>query len=1065
MERMRIGFWMDHASRNPWVLGFVVGLAMAVSSAWPVPALGQAPRPGDPDASKASLARFLPRQNLIAYLECDGLDAHGDAWKKSVAYKLLNDTKLGALLEDLARQGFELMRQSAGGDSPVTAADMIDLVKHVARHGGAVGVWGKPNDPDGGGPGIVFVARGGDRPSIRHMLEDAASRNLAGRGRPGADRTPVQKAGRTYHPIDQKGGWWFEKGDLILSNRPDFVMSVLDGKEPNALDHPLRVALFQAKEGFQPVAAGFVNITAVPPMPPQAVQLGLDGLKRIEFQWGLQDDALVAVLGAVAPAPRRGILAFLDQPTFNIQSLPPLPAGLTGFAVLSLDFARIYDKVVELANQSNPQMADGFAQIEAAFHQQFGIALRNDLLASLGPKISVYSQAANADPAADPALAALAPFSGLTISAQIRGDSLAKVIDPLIQTINQIIQAQQAGARRGPPDPNARAIAFRKQDDPRPTYMLDLPQGGLPPQILAMFQPTIRLGKDQLVVAATTPNAVRAVDLAGAAPDQLWRPTGAFIPMARRLPGDLVFLNVSDPRDTLPQLVQSLPGVVQQVNMLLPAVQSARGAARRAQCSNNLKQIALAMHNYHGAFNNLPKPAIIDKDGKPLLSWRIAILPYIDQGPLYNRFKLDEPWDSPNNKELIKEMPLVFVCPEQTKLEPFTTTYRVFTGPGALFEKGKDTGFAGVTDGTSSTFMVVEAKESVPWTKPDAELEFDPAAVASLYGTEGPHNDGFNAAFADGAVRFLPNSINANLFHDFVTRNGGEVIDPSRFPDPPRPRDEAVARGPLHVDPTQIPQADELKSLLFPGSLAIVSDANGARIVSRESFPSVSSPAVSGVLIALLLPAVQSAREAARRAQCTNNLKQMGLGMLNYESATSAFPKPALTDKDGKPLLSWRVAILPYIEQAELYNRFHLDEPWDSPHNKELIKEMPTTFVCPSRPNLEPGTTTYRIFVGEGALFEKGKDTRIAQITDGTSNTIMICESNEAVPWTKPDAELPFDPEAKPSFFGAGSVHPGGFNALFADGSARFIKITIDLNVFKALITRAGGEVVNREGQ
>ena len=398
-------------------------------------------------------------------------------------------------------------------------------------------------------------------------------------------------------------------------------------------------------------------------------------------------------------------------------------------------------------------------------------------------------------------------------------------------------------------------------------------------------------------------------------------------------------------------------------------------------------------------------------------------------------------------------------------VEPFTTTYRVFTGPGALFEKGKDTGFAEVTDGTSNTFMVVEAKEAVPWTKPDAELEFDPAAVASLYGTRLPTTAASTPRSPTARSGSSPNSINANLFHDLVTRNGGEVIDPSRFPDPPRPRGPGGrGRPPACGSDTDSP-GRRVEVLAVPRLARDRLRRQRARIVSRESFPSVSSPAVSGVLIALLLPAVQSAREAARRAQCTNNLKQMGLAMLNYESATSAFPKPALTDKDGKPLLSWRVAILPYIEQAGLYNRFHLDEPWDSPHNKELIKEMPTTFVCPSRPNLEPGTTTYRVFVGEGALFEKGKDTRIAQITDGTSNTIMICESNEAVPWTKPDAELPFDPEAKPSFFGAGSVHPGGFNALFADGSARFIKITIDLNVFKALITRAGGEVVNREGQ
>src|SRR6202789_1676353 len=112
--------------------------------------------------------------------------------------------------------------------------------------------------------------------------------------------------------------------------------------------------------------------------------------------------------------------------------------------------------------------------------------------------------------------------------------------------------------------------------------------------------------------------------------------------------------------------------------------------------------------------------------------------------------------------------------------------------------------------------------------------------------------------------------------------------------------------------------------------------------------------AIIAVLIALLLPAVQAAREAARRAQCVNNLKQIGLAMHNYHSANDAFPMPAITDKDGKPLLSRRVAILPYIEKQELYNKFKLEEPWDSPHNKALLKEMPTTYLCPSQHKVEP---------------------------------------------------------------------------------------------------------------
>jgi prepilin-type processing-associated H-X9-DG protein len=236
-------------------------------------------------------------------------------------------------------------------------------------------------------------------------------------------------------------------------------------------------------------------------------------------------------------------------------------------------------------------------------------------------------------------------------------------------------------------------------------------------------------------------------------------------------------------------------------------------------------------------------------------------------------------------------------------------------------------------------------------------------------------------------------------------------------------------------------------------------DDQGASLIAREPIPGLSSPAVVGLLVAMGIPARSASSEAARRAQCSNNLKQIALAYHNVHAATNVFPAPAITDKDGKPLLSWRVAILPYVEQQELYNKFKLDEPWDSPHNKALIKEMPSVYLCPSRRNPEPGTTTYRVFVGDGAMFQAGQGTPIQSVTDGTSNTILTVESNEAVLWTKPD-DLKFDMNAKPSLYGAGSLHPGGFNAGFADGSVRFIKNSINLQVWKALITRAAGEVI-----
>ena len=218
--------------------------------------------------------------------------------------------------------------------------------------------------------------------------------------------------------------------------------------------------------------------------------------------------------------------------------------------------------------------------------------------------------------------------------------------------------------------------------------------------------------------------------------------------------------------------------------------------------------------------------------------------------------------------------------------------------------------------------------------------------------------------------------------------------------------------------------------------------------------------AVPAVLLALLLPAVQAAREAARRAQCTNNLKEIALAMHNHESAESRFPAAAIVDKDGKPLLSWRVRILPYLGQDSLYKQFHLDEPWDSANNKPLLAQMPKVFACPSAPASTPlttGLTIYQGITGEHTILDGAEGTPLSAITDGTSSTLLVCEAATPVPWTKPeDLVLP----ERQLLMGLGGPHPGGFNAMFADGSVRFIKNSVGPEVLRALATRDGGEAV-----
>jgi hypothetical protein len=226
--------------------------------------------------------------------------------------------------------------------------------------------------------------------------------------------------------------------------------------------------------------------------------------------------------------------------------------------------------------------------------------------------------------------------------------------------------------------------------------------------------------------------------------------------------------------------------------------------------------------------------------------------------------------------------------------------------------------------------------------------------------------------------------------------------------------------------------------------------------------PTFSSPAVAGAILASLLPAVRSVAESAQRAQCVNNLRQIALAMHNYHSTKNHFPAPAMIDPTGKPLLSWRVAILPYLGQQGLYNRFRLDEPWDSTHNKALLNAMPPVYSCPNRLKPEPFTTPYLVLVGKTAIFEKDQEIGIADVTDGTSNTIMIVEARDAIPWTKPD-DLSFDPAAAASLCEAGSAHPGGFGAAMGDASVRFIKNTIDPKKFRAMVTRNSGEIVTAD--
>ncbi|HVA51041.1 MAG TPA: DUF1559 domain-containing protein [Pirellulales bacterium] len=269
----------------------------------------------------------------------------------------------------------------------------------------------------------------------------------------------------------------------------------------------------------------------------------------------------------------------------------------------------------------------------------------------------------------------------------------------------------------------------------------------------------------------------------------------------------------------------------------------------------------------------------------------------------------------------------------------------------------------------------------------------------------------------------------------------------------------------LNVQIPPLPALATLERHARPSIFFMRRSAAGLLLEDYQTVPVVNSRslATTGVGLALLLPAVQAAREAARHTQSNNNLKQIGLAMQTYADVNKAFPAAANYDKQGKALLSWRVHVLPYIEQQELYKSFKLDEPWDSPNNMALIARMPSVYSNPNLPQANEGKTNYLAVVGEKAMIQPKKATTFADIKDGTSNTIMVVEAaaDRAVIWTKPDD---WSPDAKDPMAGLRGLRPGIILVVFGDGHSDAIPNSTAPSSFKAMLTRNAGDVVNSGG-
>ncbi|QDU80132.1 CHAT domain protein [Polystyrenella longa] len=424
---------------------------------------------------------------------------------------------------------------------------------------------------------------------------------------------------------------------------------------------------------------------------------------------------------------------------------------------------------------------------------------------------------------------------------------------------------------------------------------------------------------------------------------------GAFEPSKDKL----VLIN-----DSAPSFSRALSSTS---NLLAVAVQMARESARLMQLTNNYKQVMLAWHNYADLQKKLPKD-LVDANGNPLLSWRVQILPHLGLEALYQQFKLDEPWNSEHNRQLLTQVPLVYQDIWNSE-NVFETRVQGITGDGTVLTSAE--GLSDVTDGLSNTIALTEAEKPVPWTQP-ADLSLQSEMSKQLH----EHGSQNILGFMDGSVRFsqmVPDDFYQNLF----SINDGNDIDYELL----NPSESRIDEQILETYSISQPEVPEVLEQLESDRYQTVYTAFWKVFANKQLF-------------------VGSDEESA-----PSTISNIMLAWHIHHDLYAQFP-PDIATPDKKAGLSWRVRILPMLEEQELYDQFHFDEPWDSEHNKQLIEKMPAVFRD-SEQQLPAGMTRVVSVQGKGTVFTDRVD--FNKITDGTSMTGAIVEANEARPWTKPD--------------------------------------------------------------
>lgn len=230
------------------------------------------------------------------------------------------------------------------------------------------------------------------------------------------------------------------------------------------------------------------------------------------------------------------------------------------------------------------------------------------------------------------------------------------------------------------------------------------------------------------------------------------------------------------------------------------------------------------------------------------------------------------------------------------------------------------------------------------------------------------------------------------------------------------------------------------------------------------------NPVIAGLCLLFVMVFITpnlGSRESGHLTICLNNLRILGAALRDYHQAHGALPPVYTTDENGKPLCSWRVAILPYLERNDLYSQYQLQEQWDGQHNAKVAKQPVEFFQCPSNLSHESCDTSYVAVIGPGTAWEPNRGLKLSDITDDPRDTILLVEMKDTgIKWAEPrDLGLSNLPPGitTDDLLQSLSIHPGLVQALFADGHVEVIRSEMPWSDFEAMLTIAGSERINRD--